>query len=441
MVNKSKQKSQSSFDPKKDQIRHQLVISDLGVKGDGISHWREQTVFLPYTLPGEIVEASLIDQEKGQFRGYDININKISTERIRPVCQHFMECGGCTAQHMHQNLYQQWKMNTLKSILDKYSFKTNILPLSRVPQKQRRRAQLKIFKNNTETKLGFHDLASHKLTDLQACFVLHPNITDLFEPLRTLIKHIPQSNFKARIDCTVTDTGLDLFIETHIPLDLSSRSLLMDFALAHNIIRLCYGASKKIFDLIIQTQKPEIIFDPIHIPFMPNIFLQPTKFGEKKIIEIIFNGIGKSKKILDLFAGCGPFSFALSNKKLTVHAYEGEKNSVEAALHAIKHYNLQNKLSFRQRDLFLEPLTGNELKEFDCAIFNPPRAGALKQAITLAKSNIPLIIGVSCNPATFVRDAEILREGGYILQEIHPIDQFLWSHHLELVAIFSKNKY
>jgi 23S rRNA (uracil1939-C5)-methyltransferase len=90
------------------------------------------------------------------------------------------------------------------------------------------------------------------------------------------------------------------------------------------------------------------------------------------------------------------------------------------------------------RDLFARPLSASELRRFDAVVFDPPRAGARAQAEELAGSAVSVIAAVSCNPSTFARDARILAAGGYRLERVTPVDQFLWSPHLELVAIFRR---
>jgi 23S rRNA (uracil1939-C5)-methyltransferase len=90
------------------------------------------------------------------------------------------------------------------------------------------------------------------------------------------------------------------------------------------------------------------------------------------------------------------------------------------------------------RDLMREPLSAAELSAFDAVLFDPPRAGALAQAAALAKSRVPTLIAISCNPASFAKDARLLLDGGYVLKRVVPIDQFVFSAHVELVAIFTR---
>jgi 23S rRNA (uracil1939-C5)-methyltransferase len=165
----------------------------------------------------------------------------------------------------------------------------------------------------------------------------------------------------------------------------------------------------------------------------PLAFLQPTPAGEATLVSAIMEFLPKNGTFADLFCGCGTFSGPMLQRG-TVDAYD----SIESAIRALDKSKGAKPLKAVQRDLFRNPLQYAEANKYDAIVFDPPRIGAHEQAKTLAVSTTPILIGVSCNPATFARDARILVDGGYVFESIKVVDQFTWSHHVELVAAFTK---
>jgi 23S rRNA (uracil1939-C5)-methyltransferase len=179
---------------------------------------------------------------------------------------------------------------------------------------------------------------------------------------------------------------------------------------------------------------------PVHIrfggtavPVQPGAFLQASGEGEAALVDAVLAGVGNARKVADLFAGLGTFTFPMA-RTAAVHAVEGDASAMAALSSAAR--TLPNVTTAR-RDLFEDPLTASELSRFDAVVFDPPRAGAREQCTRIAESGVPVVVAVSCNPATFARDARILTDGGYRLESVTPVDQFVWSAHIELVARFT----
>jgi 23S rRNA (uracil1939-C5)-methyltransferase len=291
--------------------------------------------------------------------------------------------------------------------LKRAGVEAEILEPVSVPPRSRRRAVFK-FANS---EIGFHAAKSHAIVDMRECLVLTPGLFRLVQQLRTRLAFLKQP---AEIHITETLTGFDLAFRS--PQELLPR-LTADMAQAAvglNIARIVFNK-----DLLLESAAPAVEEGGVRIKLPPHVFLQPTREGEAALRARVLEMVGSAKTVADLFAGCGTFALALA-RKAKVHAVEQDA-SIEA------------------RDLFKLPLTPAELNAYDAVVLDPPRAGAEAQACTLAKSRVPKIAYVSCDAASFARDAALLIAGGYDISPVTPIDQFLWSSHIELVAAFSRS--
>jgi 23S rRNA (uracil1939-C5)-methyltransferase len=162
-------------------------------------------------------------------------------------------------------------------------------------------------------------------------------------------------------------------------------------------------------------------------------FLQASVEAERALTELVLAGVGDAGRIADLHAGLGTFTFALA-ARARVSAVDGSRAAIDALAAAAARSGFAGRIATETRDLDARPLLPDELNRFDAVVFDPPRAGAAAQAAALAGSRVARVVAVSCNPATFARDARLLVDGGFRLARVVPVDQFLWSPHVELVA-------
>lgn len=172
----------------------------------------------------------------------------------------------------------------------------------------------------------------------------------------------------------------------------------------------------------------------------PGSFLQATAAGEAALAHLVMEAVDGARgaaRAVDLFSGVGTFALRLA-ERVRVSAYESSATAIEALNKAVRGAAGLKPLAGEVRDLFRRPLLAQEMKGVDVAVFDPPRQGAEAQARQLAASAVPLVIGVSCDPVTFARDAQILAEGGYRLERVTPVDQFLYSSHVEVVGVFRR---
>ncbi len=268
--------------------------------------------------------------------------------------------------------------------------------------------------------------------------MLHPSLGGLIQPLRTLARTLGGSG---RYDLTLCENGFDLVVESGTVPDMELREALTAFAMSHDAARLSWrGGQGDLAEIIVERRRPLLSFGGIAVAPPPGVFLQPTGEGERHLQQLVLEMVGDRTSVADLFSGCGTLSLPLA-LRTRVAAFDLDSPSIDALQAAAGRAGGSGqsvRLSAEVRDLFRRPLQGGELSSFDAVVFDPPRAGAAAQAAALAESGVPIVVAVSCNPATFARDARLLVDGGYALERVVPIDQFVWSHHVEVVALFRR---
>lgn len=415
-----------------------LTVTHLSSKGDGISLLGDKKIFVPYTLPGDCILAKLSSQQDGTVRGDLIKIIEESPQRIPPACPHFTVCGSCRFQHMNPDAYQGYKTQKVITALHNQGFESPPLEqLVVLPSKTRRRANFKAVKTQDGISLGYHRRASHHIVDIRQCPVVAPVIESLLPALRLLLNEALGVKQKAEVYLTEALAGLDVLLKTDpIPeLSIALREKLVDFARLHKLARLSVTCGK-FEEPIVTFEAPTVVFSGIHVEIDPSGFLQASQLADEVLARTVASYLPqKFAKAADLFCGRGTFTFLLA-KHAKVYAVEMDKRALNALKKASNLHQLP--IHTEQRNLFSHPLSSSELNKYQVVVLNPPRIGAAKQAKQIASSHVPCVVMVSCNPTTFAHDARILREGGYQLEKITPIDQFLWSEHIELAALFKK---
>lgn len=401
-----------------------LPITHLGARGDGVAG----TFYVANSAPGDLVE---VDDT-----GTVISVHP-GPNRATPPCQHFGACGGCSLQHLSAASYAQWVSDRVVMALSQHRIVPRIIHSPHIsPAGSRRRTSLKAVRQGKRVALGYNQQGTHALIDLQHCPVLSDAIVHIFTPLRKLLMVLLRDRGTATIDITVCDSGLDMHISGLAALNLDTRMQLVEFAQApvHLIARLTVDAGEG-FETFVLNSTPTLHFDGIAVPLPPAAFTQATVQAELAMVTAVKSAVGESKTVADLFCGLGTFALPLS-AQAEVHAVDGALLPVQALQQAARLHG--RRITTEHRDLFRRPLTANELNGFDAVVFDPPRAGAEAQCRNLATSTVKTVVTVSCNPNTFARDAKILTESGYLLDTLWPIGQFLWSLHVEVVALFRR---
>ena len=420
--------------------RNICLITALDSRGMGITNLESSgQVKLPYTLPGENVKF-----EKHVYRNKEsyipvLILNK-SSNRISPPCKYFTICGGCSLQHLNTLYYQQVKLNNLQKYLETSDISVHKISSSKyVGDKTRRRAVFEAIKKRDLLFLGFKKFHSNKIINIDSCLLLMRDLSDLIIPLKNVLKSILDNEEKCIILVTRVENGIDLtFKIKDNTFNVQEIETLQRFAINNNVIRLTIIDNIK-WSLIHFSQKPYVLFDNISVEVDNHCFLQVSKLSDSilaTLVNDIFDKLENTKQlqIADLFCGRGTLTIPAS-KFGNVDGFEIENSSVKALKKTINNSLL--KVIIRQRDLFVKPLEWDELNKYDVAIMNPPRSGAAAQAKLFSTSTVTTILYLSCNLVTFARDVKfILYHNRYKLKEIIPIDQFYWSHHIELLAVF-----
>ena len=416
-----------------------LRIDELGPKGDGIHKAQRERIYVDRALPGDNVRADLHRGEDGILRGDLIEVVQASPHRVKAPCVNYEVCGGCTLQHAEDGFYRNWKVEIVRDALRKRSLSPRVWrePVF-LPGGNRRRATFAAFKKNNHVTLGHFRRRSDRLTDISVCLIADPAIMALRAKLVTLLAPVLQDGFSAGIFIQTVGGQFEIVItgpigKTGKP-DPQVRDAITQLAEAAEVDRIGWRASDRDHvEVIVQRHPLRAKFGVLDVALPPLSFLQPTKAGEDALVAAVMELMPRSGKFADLFSGCGTFSGPMLERG-AVDAYE----NVGPAIRALEKSKGAKPLRAFSRDLFKDPLRRNEANRYDVIVFDPPRAGAQEQVKALASSKTPRLIAVSCNPATFARDARILVDGRYRLDSVKVIDQFTWSHHVELVALFTK---
>lgn len=291
-----------------------------------------------------------------------------------------------------------------------------------------------ILQINSKNEVGFFAQKTNQLIAIDSCFIAEKEIDNFISHLKKFLKN-QQQNFFTKVSITLFDNGLDVIFYVKKTPDLIQERKLIQFAKEQNI-NVSYNIQDQIIP-VLQIRKNQIFYPDFKIDLDSDIFIQATKSGLYAIIEICRKEILQLKnapKIIDLYSGFGAYSFGIYDLASKIKAIEeSDKMTNLIGQNTIK--NGQNKISTQTRDLFLDPVNKNELKEFDLAIINPPRNGASPQILEIAKSSLKNLIYVTCNPQSFLRDFEILKKENFTFKKLYALDQFYGTKHLELVAI------
>ena len=406
-----------------------LEIVRLGAQADGVAETLAGPVFIAGSLPGELVTCEVADG-----RGRLVAIGKASPDRVTPPCPHFGTCGGCSAQHMSSPLYRAWKRDFVATAFRHRGLDVEISDMIAVGPGQRRRATFTARKTARGLVLGFHEEGSHALVDLAVCPVVTPAIAGALPGLRAIADVSIASGESIRLAVTDTPDGLDVSL-TDLPRspDASAKAVIADVARKTGIARVTASG-----EIVMQSLVPSIPLGSARVPLPPGAFIQATAAAEQAIAEILVEATGKAKRVADLFCGLGTFTFALA-RRARVFAADSERPAIEALQKAAKAAPGVKPIEARVRDLMREPLSRTELAGFDAVVLDPPRAGAKEQVEAIARSKVPIVGMVSCNPATMARDCRTLVDAGFEVDRLVPVDQFVWSTHVEAVAILKRS--
>jgi 23S rRNA (uracil1939-C5)-methyltransferase len=408
-----------------------LRIARLGHRGDGVADDPAGAIFVPGALPGETVEVEAIAGHPD--RRHLLRIDVANAERIAPICPHFGVCGGCAVQHWDIDHYRAWKRQLVVEAMRLAGLDAPIGDLIDAHGNGRRRAVFHARRGNGDVlEVGFAAARSHRVVAIDRCPVLAPALGGAIAATWAIAEGMRGAAKPLDIQVTATDTGLDVDVRGSGPLTPIQTGNLAQIAGKHGLARLTRHG-----ELVAQRSPPTLRIGKTTVPLPPATFLQATVAGEETLARLVLEGSTGAGTIADLFAGIGPFALRLAEQAI-VHAVDNDEAALAALKRAAANTPGLKPVTVERRDLFRQPLTMSELAEFDAVVFDPPRQGADQQARALAASDVPCIVAVSCNPATFARDMHTLIAGGYRLGAVTPVDQFRYAAHVEIVARLEK---
>jgi 23S rRNA (uracil1939-C5)-methyltransferase len=409
-------------------VVERLVIDHVGHLGDGVAPVEGRNLFVPYTLGGETVDVAAAPGNHPDRRQL-IRLEQASPERIKPFCPHFGICGGCAIQHWEAEPYRAWKRDLVIESLAQAKIDCEVLPLIDAHGDGRRRMTLHARKGTHDVlKVGFAASQSHDIVPIDRCPILDPGLAGALDAAWALAEPLTVIGKPRDIQITATDSGLDVDIRGSGPLPAALVTSLSNVAAKHRLARLTRHG-----ELVLMRQAPVVTMGKARVSLPPGSFLQATVAGEETLAALVAQHAGRAKYIADLFCGVGPFALRLAEKS-RVAAYDSDAGAIASLQKAAASTPGLKPIRAEARDLFRRPLVMEELRDFDAVVFDPPRQGARAQAGRLAASKVPVVIAVSCNAATFARDARILIDGGYRIEGVIPVDQFRHTPHVELVA-------
>lgn len=412
-----------------------LTIARLGSGGDGIAEAAGGPVYVPFTLPGEVVAVARVKNH-----GTVMSMSEVSPERVAPPCVHFGPdgkngtCGGCTLQHASDALYHDFKRNLVVQALKSKGLTPEVAPLVIARPGERRRVVFTLRRTEKDMLVGFNQAGSHHIVSIEHCPISSDGIISKLEAIRRVASAIATSAEPFRVTVLETLGGLDLAFEGVKKVGDRERR-----AVTETVLALRAGINRVSSDgeIVIEPQKPELEFSGVRVSPPAGGFTQATKPAEDAMAEIVLTALGKAKRVADLFAGSGTFALRIA-RQAKVHAVESDEKALKALDFAARNTQGLKPVTVERRDLFRRPLMTSELKVYDAVVFDPPRAGAEDQCKELARSGVKTVIAVSCNPISLARDLAILTAAGYRIRLVTPVDQFLWSAHVEAVAVLEK---
>ncbi|MBA3941163.1 MAG: RNA methyltransferase [Sphingopyxis sp.] len=355
--------------------------------------------------------------------------------RAEPLCRHFGKCGGCQLQHVAEGALADFVRDRVAGALEGQDVAAgDVLPALLSPPESRRRAALTALRAGRQVAVGFNAAQSNQVVDMRQCPLLMPELLALIAPLRGLLAEIAQQRRPVKVKLQLVDQGVEVILEGVKADGLDAAMALQDFAGAHRLARLAIDQGDGL-ETVWQPEPPTVRFGDISVEVPPFAFLQATATGQAALVDAVRRAIGDAGAVADLFAGVGTFALSVQVGR-KVYAAEGARDAIAALTGAAN--RARALVATEHRDLFRRPLVPAELDRFGAIILDPPRAGAEEQVKQLAASAAPVIAYVSCNPASFARDAKMLVAGGYKLDWVQPVGQFRWSTHVELAARFSR---
>jgi 23S rRNA (uracil1939-C5)-methyltransferase len=399
----------------------ELLIERLGHLGDGLATTAQGTVTVPLTAPGDLVA----------WDGTQWQLARRGDNYRSAPCLHYGACGGCDLQHVIESTYREAKREWIVAALARQAIEAPVAPLIALEAGTRRRATVAARRDAKGTQLGFQGRRSSDIVAVPKCLILRPRITDALPTVANLIGSRLRQDALAKATVTEAENGLDLAIDGPAGRALDAAEISQ--AGAAGFISIAWNG-----ELLLRLAQPHLTFSGTRVDLPPGAFVQASAEAQGVLVGLVREATAGASVVGDLYCGLGTFAFALA-REAKLFAYDGDAAAAACLAAAARRGSGLKPIVAERRDLTRRPLLPSELTRFEAIVLDPPRGGAELQALALARSKVRRIAYVSCHPASFARDARLLIEGGYRLRRVTPIDQFVWSHHVELMGEFARD--
>ena len=399
-------------------LRDEILIERMGREGDGLARITGAVVPVPGALPGERVRLDPLE------------IVKASSDRVEPPCRHFQRCGNCVVQHWRLERSREWKREIVRGAFRREGIEVEPEETFGSEPGTRRRVTFTATRDGERVRLGYHERRSDDVVAVEECPVALPRIVEALPSLERAAELAMRGGLQVHV--VASEAGLDVALRRGAALPDDQRRALVAHAVASGWARVSLDG-----EVLAESEAPTVPFGNVKAFVPVDGFLQATQPSEDAMAALVLAHLAKSKRIADLFCGAGTFALRLAHGR-SVTAFESDAAALETLARSAA--KAERSVGTRVRDLAERPVPAKELDAFDGLVLDPPRAGAGAQAVQIARSRVERVAYVSCHPATLARDAKVLTDGGYALERVVPIDQFVWSAHVEAVALFAKPK-
>lgn len=377
-----------------------LEITSLAHGGYGVARVDRQVWFIPYGLPGDIVNVEVVRRAHGIVWGRILDISTPSPQRTQVPCPVFGRCGACTWLHFAYPAQLEWKrqivLDTLKRLGGVVPFETSSVEMPDLRLGYRTRAE---FQSDGKGR-GFYAENSHDVVDIVSCPLCHPKLNSAFARLR-------EGRVTGPVEMTVNPEGEDVLVWSAKPNP-----------------KLC-GVFPEAQSFASSEDRRSFLFDGV--PVVNGAFSQSSLLLNRALRSIVHDALKDAGTVLDLYCGTGNFSLSLNAE---VMGLDHNRAGIEAVIALGRHdYRTGNERDFKR---------AIDEKPWDAILLDPPRTGALEIVQSLAESNAGRIVYVSCDPATLARDAKALAKNNWQMVRAIVVDMFPCTTHIECVSVFEK---
>ncbi|MGB9857587.1 MAG: 23S rRNA (uracil(1939)-C(5))-methyltransferase RlmD [Dictyoglomaceae bacterium] len=434
-----------------------VKIDHVNHQGQGIAHINTFVVFVENALLDEVLKIRITKVKKDYAIAKITEIIEKNPNRVNPPCKVYYQCGGCHLMHMDYSFQLEVKRRVVEDALKrigKMEFKVNNVLGMNYPFRYRNKAKIPVGKRNNKVVLGFYKPGTHEIVNIERCIVHHEDVDRVIEVTKDAIKRFNISIYneekhKGLLRFVVVrrsfafDEIMIILVVKSIPDNINKiasfyknefKNLTSFYVNINPCKTTAVLGEKSLLILgkeIIRDKIGEFVFNISPVSFFQVNSIQVNKLYSKVLEFLNLN----SKVVFDAYCGIGTISLFLSKKAKKVYGIELSKEAVDDAFKNAKRNKVDNVEFICDKSESAIPKLIDEGIIPDTIVLDPPRGGCDRSLLEkIIKSKINQVIYVSCYPSTLARDISILKEGGYKLLEIQPVDMFPQTFHVECIA-------